>query len=112
MPHCIIEYSKGLSNDINMNQFMKILNEIIFSSDLFDKDSIKIRAIEHENYFLSSQRQHFIHISLRILSGRTDEQKEELAQKIQTCLSSKFNGQDISLSTEICDIDQKSYQRS
>lgn len=44
MPHCIIEYSKGLSNDIDINQFMKILNEIIFSSDLFDKDSIKIRS--------------------------------------------------------------------
>ena len=55
MPHCIIEYSKGLPNDIDIAQFMQILNDIISSSNLFDKDSIKIRSMEYENYFLSNK---------------------------------------------------------
>lgn len=52
-----------------------------------------------------------MHISLRILCGRTNKQKEDLAQKVQAYLSNKFYGHDISLTTEICDIDQKSYQK-
>ena len=111
MPHCIIEYSKGLSNDIDINQFMKILNDIIFSSNLFDKDSIKIRSMEYENYFLQIKYQHFMHISLRILDGRTNKQKEDLAQKIQTGLSNEISELDISFTIEVCDIDRRSYQK-
>ena len=111
MPHCIIEYSKELPKDVDIYQIMKALNEVIFASNLFDQDSIKIRSMRYEDYFLSTKYQHFIHISLRILGGRSKKQKEDLAQKVQMYLARKYSGLNISLTTEICDIDQNSYQK-
>ena len=112
MPHCLVEYSKEISKEIAVQQIMQSLHEILYSSTLFDPGSVKIRSIEHENYLLPVNYENFIHVTLCIFTGRSKEQKRDLARSIHEYLSSVFSDLKICLTSEVCEIDQNSYFNS
>lgn len=111
MPHCVIEYSKDLIPKIKMSSFMAGLREVIVGSDLFNPEAIKIRALAYEDYLLSDRYEFFVHIDLKILEGRTDSQKEALAKAVQEYALSITENSPVALSTEVIDMDKKSYQK-
>jgi 5-carboxymethyl-2-hydroxymuconate isomerase len=111
MPHCIIEYSHGLFDESDLEQVMQDVKEEMLSVNLFAADAIKIRAIQYKDFLIDSKYQNFIHIDLRILTGRTTEQKEGLARAVQDCLKSKFLDENISVTTEITEMNKDYYQK-
>ena len=76
MPHCIIEYSKELENEITPSQLLKKVYQGTLKSNLFIDTDIKTRTISFENYQTGNKKISFINITIRILSGRTQEQKK------------------------------------
>jgi len=112
MPHCIIEYSNELYDHIDIKNLMHSLNETIYSSGLFDLNAIKIRAKGYEDFALPSECDYFVHIQLRILEGRTKEQKEKLAESVQKCAEGSMPKLQICLTTEICDMDKNCYKKA
>ncbi len=111
MPHCVIEYSSNLSAILNLKEMMTIVQDVMVKSDLFDSDSIKIRAIKYDDYLISSRYLYFIHIKISILEGRVISEKELLARMVQECFAEKIISLPIVLTTEVQDMNKVVYQK-
>lgn len=75
MPHCIVEYAKDLETQIDLNELMTTTHFSVFSSGIFEEEDIKTRLIPYELYRTGTNEKPFVHITLRILPGRTEQQK-------------------------------------
>lgn len=108
MPHCIVEHS----NDIDGAFVNSLVHMAAKDSQLFDNQSsdIKVRSIEYANYKTGSLDLKFVHVTLRILSGRTPEQKVGLTKLVCTKLA-EANLTNCSISVEVQDIDRDSYAK-
>lgn len=110
MPHCIIEFSQPIIDKIEPVQLLKNVYQGALASGLFESLDIKTRAISYAYYMTGADKQDFIHVSLRILNGRTAEQKAMLSSKVleQLC---QLKLRQISLTVEVLDIDRSSYAK-
>nr|WP_182028065.1 5-carboxymethyl-2-hydroxymuconate isomerase [Vibrio parahaemolyticus] len=108
MPHCIIEHSSSIESvDLNQKVFLGVLESKLFESDGSD---IKVRSIAYENYQTGTTKDDFIHVTLRILSGRNEQDKLLLSNSVMSRLKSiQLVG--ASLTVEVVDIDRKSYAK-
>lgn len=108
MPHCIIEHSPNISPDGLMHAvFNGALHSQLFLPDGAD---IKVRAMAYSNFKLGDGKASFVHVFVKILAGRTDEQKQRLSQEIIKKLSD-LGHQDISITVEVVDMERQSYQK-
>ncbi|AEX22249.1 5-carboxymethyl-2-hydroxymuconate Delta-isomerase [Vibrio sp. EJY3] len=108
MPHCIIEHSSSIEPvDLNQKVFLGALESNLFESDGSD---IKVRSIAYENYQTGSAKEDFIHVTLRILSGRNEQDKLLLSNSVMSRLKS-IQLVSASLTVEVVDIDRNSYAK-
>jgi len=82
MPHCVIEYSKGIEHILSPNDLVKASFDGAVDSGLFEVEHIKARAIAYECYLVGTSSSGFIHVTARLLSGRTLQQKKDLSASI------------------------------
>lgn len=111
MPHCVIEYSNDLDKKKEIIQTVEMINQNLVDSKLFDKKTIKIRAIPISTYLIGGEKISFIHTTIRLLKGRTDKQKEVLSKKILNTLSNKYHLVE-NISVEIIDINPNCYAKN
>ncbi|GAA3935849.1 5-carboxymethyl-2-hydroxymuconate Delta-isomerase [Litoribacillus peritrichatus] len=111
MPHCIVEYSSDLMPETAPTQMMEAVLKGALNSALFDRKDIKLRAMSYETYLGGHDSQRFIHVELKILSGRNNEQKVILTESVLNQLRG-LNLSDISISVEVTDTDKDSYRKS
>jgi len=116
LPHCIIEYSQELAQEVDVNLLMKATFQGAEQSALFTANDIKVRAIAYDHFYseiiekLNNSQQRFIHVCCKILSGRTLEQKNNLSKTILSALTC-LNINSVSISVEIFDIERESYNK-
>jgi len=108
MPHCIIEYTRNVEDQIKISKLVEVAYEGVVSSGIFNPKAIKVRAIPFEFYKSGLERSDYIHVKLRILSGRTIEQKKEISDYMIECIKPHI-GQTKSLTLEVIDMDIRSY---
>lgn len=82
MPHCIIEYSKGIEHVLSPNELVKASFDGTVDSGLFDIEHIKVRAVAYEYYLVGTSSRGFIHVTMRLLAGRTSQQRKDLSAAI------------------------------
>ena len=113
MPHCIIEHSSSIDS--------KTLIPLVFNasmeSSLFEKDGsdIKVRVVPFTHYQTgvlqsAASPADFIHVTLKILSGRNTEQKLMLSKLVLESLTT-LTLKGCSTSVEVVDIDRASYSK-
>lgn len=116
MPHCIIEYSQELTQDVDITEIMKVVFSGSVLSSLFSPADIKVRAMPYHDFYTENIdktnkiQQRFIHVCCKILSGRTLEQRQNLSENILnqlTLLELKW----ISISVEIVEMELESYNK-
>jgi len=108
MPHCIIEHSSTLtSNDLLPLVFQGALDSQLFADDGSD---IKLRALSFNDYQTGTIKSDFIHIVLKILSGRSGDDKQKLSALVLAQISS-LNFKDCSITVEVVDMDKASYSK-
>ena len=86
MPHIIVEHS----TDISANLVNKLFPEIqkIMSSikeGNFDLEQCKARAVSFDEYLVGSlneEKSGFLHITIKILAGRSSEVRKKLAELV------------------------------
>ncbi len=110
MPHCIIEYSNDLEQTDKILLVLEMVNESMVSSGLFNVDSIKVRAIPVSKYLIGGKTVPFIHATVRLLAGRTDEQKHILSQAILDTISKQFHSID-NITVDVIDINPNCYSK-
>jgi len=110
MPHCIIECSENIGEKSDLNELIKRAYQGILNSNLFEKQDIKTRLLVFENYQIGDKRTDFIHITIKILSGRTIEQKKKLSKSILTEFEN-INIKPLSITIEVMEIETQSYEK-
>ncbi len=121
MPHIIIEHSKCIDEKIVDNLLSEIPNlmEEIKGGN-FSVSACKTRAISFDKYYVAGKNQEttsFLHITIKILEGRSGEIKVNLAEKIANFAKNLLeNRQNIKekndLSVDIVDLDKNTYQKT
>ncbi|MGB0894799.1 MAG: 5-carboxymethyl-2-hydroxymuconate Delta-isomerase [Parashewanella sp.] len=106
MPHCIIEHS----DEFNPTPLIEAVLKAALASRLFQSKDIKLRAQGFRDYQIGFKRSAFIHVTLKILSGRNDEQKLQLSRLVIEQLAS-LGYEQVTLTAEVIDIDKNSYSK-
>ncbi|MGY8873142.1 MAG: 5-carboxymethyl-2-hydroxymuconate Delta-isomerase [Pseudomonadales bacterium] len=111
MPHCIIEYSEGLEASTDPTHLINAVFQGALSSTLFTESDIKTRALCYKHYQTGSKQEEFVHVSLKILSGRTIEQRHNLSETVLKGLQT-LELSDVSLTVEVCNMEKSSYAKT
>lgn len=111
MPHAIIEHSDldeiGISSPVLLQSVSGAMSE----SALFDLEDIKVRRHACDAMLNGTNNFSFIHVQLRIMPGRTTEQKASLSSGVLAAISA-LEGQARSTSVEVVDIDRSTYSKT
>ncbi len=120
MPHIIVEHSSDISEK-NIADFLpKIQQEMEkIQGGNFSVEACNSRTLSFKNYFIGAKNQEksaFLHITIKILAGRSLEIKQELAQKIAKITGDFLKLQNITkdrtnLSVDIVDMEKETYQK-
>ncbi len=111
MPHCIIEHSDDVLKSVTQRQLIDSVLTGTKKSELFELDHIKLRTQSYEYYQKGEVEQDgFIHISLRILQGRTIQQRKDLSEKVLSEIEN-LALQNITITVEIIEMETSSYSK-
>jgi len=110
MPHCIIEYSLGVADQIEIDDLVGAVHRGVLSSGLFDEYDIKTRAVAYAHHRTGVTRDSFVHVTVRLLSGRNDAQKANLSEKLLAQIEPLLPAV-VSVGVEICDMHRDSYRK-
>lgn len=110
MPHCVIEYSSDVADQIAIDDLMAAVHDGAFSSGLFPEYDIKTRAIGYEHHRTGQTKDSFVHVNLHLLSGRDDKQKADLSVKVLESIEPLLP-QVVSVGVEIIDMHRDSYRK-
>ena len=110
MPHCIIEYSIDVAEQIAIDDLMAAVHDGAFGSGLFPEYDIKTRALAYQHHRTGQTQDSFVHVSLHLLSGRDDNQKADLSQKVLASIEPLLPNV-ISVGVEIIDMHRDSYRK-
>ena len=127
MPHLTLEYSANLATQapaFNPAAALAAINRAAFASGLFGEADIKSRALACEQFCIGVETtpRAFAHLRVALLSGRSGEERRQLAAQLLAALKSTVDGQneqksgripdgEIQLSVETCDLDRPSYAK-
>jgi len=106
MPHCIIEHASSISPE----PLLKAVYQGALDSDLFDSNDIKVRSTCFEHYQSGTERFDFVHVILKILDGRSTEQKSSLSSLVLSELL-KLPIENASFTVEVVDIERACYAK-
>lgn len=114
MPHCILECSQDILQRCNQQELMQHCFDAALSSEFFTADDIKVRVITLDAQRVGEIDHSQLHIQLKILDGRSVEQRKDLSLRVMTGvhLYLKDSGlTEVSLSVEVTDIERASYSK-
>lgn len=110
MPHIIIEHSDNIlaSDALKIGaQIQQIMAEIVEGN--FDPNQCKVRSTSYKNYLVGLENvdlektpQDFIHLSIKILAGRSLEIRQKLASQSFDFIKKFYN--DLNISHQRCDV--------
>jgi 5-carboxymethyl-2-hydroxymuconate isomerase len=80
MPHIVIEYSEVLQPFAK--SVLRAVHQEVTDSGLFDAQAVKGRAMAYDVVQLPEGACNFMHITVSILSGRTQEERTQLANSV------------------------------
>ncbi len=104
MPHCVVEYSADLEETLSIDELIEVAHQAVLSSGLFRPEDTKSRAYPCHHYKTISGDDSFIHIVIKILSGRQDEVRRQLSQTVLSAVSEFSSGVD-TVTVEVVDLD-------
>lgn len=108
MPHCIIEYSKEI--EIAPSKLINAVYQGASLSQLFEENHIKTRTTVYEHYQVGANIEAFIHVTARILSGRTLENRTMLSQTVLSELK-KLGLSKVTMTVEVIEMERESYAK-
>jgi len=115
MPQITLDYTNNLNPDINFEILFSEIHQKLNEVAGIKIGNCKSRAIKLDNYFIAAgeDKNAFVHIDVRMLSGRTIEIKKKLGEEILLIIKryfSKFVEKfDLQITVEIQDIERAFY---
>jgi 5-carboxymethyl-2-hydroxymuconate isomerase len=110
MPHCIVDHSLSIESEVDLRAAINSIHQSMLASDLFVEPAIKVRLNAYVDYSVGGEVIPFAACIIRLLSGRTIEQKQDLSKRIFSTLQQAF-GAACSCSVEIVDMENDCYTK-
>lgn len=110
MPHFVIEYSHDIEDQIKISDLMDATYKVGAASGVMKTEDIKVRALAYEHYQLAGPKDNFVHTTIYLLEGRSDEQKEGLSIALRS-IQADLMPDVISISIDIRDMNGISYKK-
>lgn len=110
MPHCVVEYASSLRSEVEPKSILNAVYQGALRSSLFEPSDIKVRAVAYDDHQAGDIELNFIHVSMKILDGRSTEQKHKLSNLVLDELR-LFGLANISLTVEVYDIERATYAK-
>ncbi|MBT0570648.1 5-carboxymethyl-2-hydroxymuconate Delta-isomerase [Curvibacter sp. CHRR-16] len=117
MPHLTIEVSENLRDCFRHVDLLASAHQAVLGSGIFEGPDVKSRLVWREHFLVgrSGTNEGFAHASLALLSGRTQEQCDQLANgvvaAIQACLPQGFN-LPLQVSCEVREMNRNGYAKA
>jgi len=108
MPHCTIEHANDLTDIVSPEEMMDAALKAMQSSELFEVNDIKIRTKEYAYFQRGEDRENFIHVTLKILDGRSLMQKKDLSFLMLKAID-ELPVYGVDVSVEVQEMDSKTY---
>lgn len=112
MPHMTLEYTENIESEINVNDLLKKMNASLISHEgLFSPQGIRSRAIKLTDYLVGdgTNNDAFVHVTLKIASGRTKEAKKNVFDHLFQVMQDYFDGvssdNHVTISLEFSELD-------
>jgi len=86
MPHFVIEYSREIEQKSDINELMDAVLGVATDSGMMNPVDVKIRARPYDYFVMPEKGQTFLHVTIFMLEGRTDAQKETLSISLRSRL--------------------------
>ncbi|MFD1334519.1 5-carboxymethyl-2-hydroxymuconate Delta-isomerase [Oceanobacillus iheyensis] len=93
MPHLIIEYTANLKEETDMMELLKKMNDSLLShSTIIPIGGLRTRAIEIKDYLIAdgAEDDAFVHATLKLGGGRTEEEKKLLCDDLFATIKDHF----------------------
>ncbi len=90
MPHFIIDCSGGILKSHSEEEIIEQVHISAVSTELFNKNDVKVRVNSFKNYSTGDKKEDFIHVFANIMQGRSIEQKLNLSKTIVKNLTLMF----------------------
>lgn len=110
MPHFVIEYARKLEASLDIDAVMEAAFEAGSESGIISAADIKIRAIAYDHARFEGGIDTFLHVTVSMLEGRSDSQKEDLALRLRELLGTRFPEVE-SISIDIRDMNAAAYKK-
>lgn len=113
MPHIVVEYTANLRPEADIPGLLGKINDTLIAQDgVFPIGGIRSRAIALEDFRVADGTgdDAFVHVTLKIGSGRSDAQKkkacDELFEAIKTHFASLYEKRYLALSMELLEFSE------
>ena len=111
MPHLVLEHStEGHGDAFDVKILMQALHDAAAATGVMQAADIKIRAMPYADYLLAGKRDGFCHVTVRMLEGRTPEQKLAVSEALRAVMA-RLLPHTKSLSVDIRDMDAHAYKK-
>lgn len=118
MPQMIVEYSENIQ-DVDTQALLSGLNHALFDTGLVGHPTdIKSRARANADFLIGfgEEPQGYIHVRLALMTGRNTDEKNRIADALNTFLHS-FNGYNaqglqVQLIIELAEMPKEHYRKS
>jgi 5-carboxymethyl-2-hydroxymuconate isomerase len=110
MPHFVIEYAREVGQQIDLSKLLEVTHQVGASSGLMMPEDIKIRALPFDHFRMACTKDTFVHTTIFLLEGRTDEEKEKLSITLRS-EQAKLLPSVTSISIDIRDMNDITYKK-
>ncbi|WED42565.1 5-carboxymethyl-2-hydroxymuconate Delta-isomerase [Legionella cardiaca] len=103
MPHLTLEYSSNIGEKKSLSVFFAQCHAILASALPTNLASCKSRAICHDIYYIGNGHvaNAFIHLDIKIMTGRSDNVLQKASEQIFQLLDSYFSESKKNLSLQL-----------
>lgn len=115
MPHLILEYSKNIEDDVEIEGLMRLVHKTLFDFGLWDISALRTRAEPRDKYYIADgdPTYGFLHLMIRIRAGRDDATKKKIGETILKAvvdyLAPAFAKRKLAVNVEITEVSPTSY---
>lgn len=110
MPHFVIEYSRGVEDRHDIKEMMQIAFDAGVATNEMTADALKVRTKAYDDFLMENDTHSFVHVTVFLLSGRTEEQKLHIGGMLHSRLDA-FLTSVTSLTVDIRDMNRPVYQK-
>jgi 5-carboxymethyl-2-hydroxymuconate isomerase len=112
----VLEYSANIAQVVDWSSLFLRLHQAVAASGA-PVASCKSRAVRHEDYCVADGQPGgaFVHLTVALLSGRSDEVKAEVTRRCARLLAEEYRPSleslNLQISVELRDLHRASYER-